>query len=388
VDLAARLRERRQEIERAIRARVRTVSDPSDVDDPEYVIALDGAVAAALDYALAAIEAEAERAPPIPPELLSQARLAARLGVGLDTVLRRYFAGYALLGDFILEESGEGEAADGLDRQAVIARLSGVLDQLVSTVGEEYSRAAHDAGRSTEELLASRVRRLLAGELSSARGLGYDVDGFHVGLVIPGPDTAEAMGQISRAMDCRLLLVRSGGTSWAWLGARRPIDPGRLLELARGGLREARAKVAVGEPAEGLAGWRLTHRQARAATPIALHGREPLVRYGDVALEAALLQDDLLAASLRQLYLAPLAGERDGGKTLRETLRAYLAAERNISSAAAMLSVNRNTVANRLRTVERLIGRDLSDCAAEVDTALRLDALSEPLFPRGAITRS
>ena len=96
------------------------------------------------------------------------------------------------------------------------------------------------------------------------------------------------------------------------------------------------------------------------------------MRYGDVALLVSALQDELLVSSLHRLYLEPLEAERDGGKALRETLRAYFAAGRNVSSAGAALGVNRNTVANRLRAVEAAIGRPISSRAAEVEIALRL----------------
>ena len=44
------------------------------------------------------LEAGERRTPVVPPALLAQARLDARDGVPLDTVLRRYFAGNALFG--------------------------------------------------------------------------------------------------------------------------------------------------------------------------------------------------------------------------------------------------------------------------------------------------
>jgi DNA-binding PucR family transcriptional regulator len=134
-----------------------------------------------------------------------------------------------------------------------------------------------------------------------------------------------------------------------------------------------RVIVTIGEPGEGLAGWRLSHRQAKAALPIAERREQPVLRYGDVTLQASILCDDLVATSLRQLYLEPLEGARDGGRMARETLRAYFAAERNISSAAAVLGVDRRTVSNRIRAIEDALGRPLKDCATELETALRLD---------------
>ncbi len=135
--------------------------------------------------------------------------------------------------------------------------------------------------------------------------------------------------------------------------------------------------MASGEPGRGLAGWRLTHRQAAAALAIAQRGQRRHARYAEVALIASLVQDELLVASLRSLYLLPLARSPDGGAVLREALRAYFGAGRNLTSAAAALGIDRRTVANRLRMVEECVGRSLDECALDLQMALRLDALSE-----------
>jgi DNA-binding PucR family transcriptional regulator len=92
-------------------------------------------------------------------------------------------------------------------------------------------------------------------------------------------------------------------------------------------------------------------------------------------LLASTLQDDLLAASLDQLYLAPLRAERDGGEAAKETLRAYFAASGNASSAASALGVNRRTVAARIASIEEKIGRTVDSVSAEIETALRLDEI-------------
>jgi DNA-binding PucR family transcriptional regulator len=51
--------------------------------------------------------------------------------------------------------------------------------------------------------------------------------------------------------------------------------------------------------------------------------------------------------------------------------------DRNVTSAAAALGVNRHTVSNRLRAVESRIGRPISSCVAEIDAALRLEDLRQ-----------
>jgi DNA-binding PucR family transcriptional regulator len=133
-----------------------------------------------------------------------------------------------------------------------------------------------------------------------------------------------------------------------------------------------RGSLVLGEVAEGLAGWRRTHRQARAALGIALRRRAPLTRYSEVALLSAISRDGDLLSYLSERYLAPLEAERDGGHTLRQTLGAYLAADRNVSSAAAALGIARQTVAGRLQTIERLIGQPLSACGAELEALLQI----------------
>jgi hypothetical protein len=380
-EVGERLRSRRAEIEQATLTRVYGVSDPADTVDPEYAEGLRAAVPAALDYGLTALERGVEHTPPLPPLLLVQARLAARHGVSLETVLRRYFAGFTLLGDFVIEEAERGGLLAGEALKRLLGSQAALFDRLVAAVGEEYARERETRLDSAEERRVALVEQLLAGELIDASELGYDFSAHHIGAIASGVGVRERLGDLAAELDCRLLHIRKGeGPVWAWLGARRPIDPDLMMQrLARAW--PPGASVAVGEPGEGLAGWRISHQQARAAMPIVLRRHQPLVRYGEVALLASILQDNLLATSLRQLFLAPLTHERDGGATLRETLRAYFAAQRNVSSTAAALGVNRSTVGSRLRAVDEHLGRPLSSCATEVEAALHLEELTQPAFP-------
>lgn len=373
-DLRARLEARRDELEREVLTRVNAIADPAEVSDPAYAQGLRATVAAGLDYALEAIERGEERAPSPPPALLAQARLAARSGVSLDTVLRRYLVGYTLLGDFVSREAEAGGLPAAPAR--LLRDLSATLDRLLAAVGAEYEREVESRGRSSEWRRAERVRRLLAGEPLETSEIGYDFGGHHTGLAADR-GAARPIRELATALDARLLLVRRDeATIWAWLGARRPLDPAEVERAASSSSERPPSALALGEPAEGPSGWRLTHRQAVAALSVAQRGPDPVVRYRDVALLASILQDDLLVTSLRRLYLEPLEAERDGGQALRDTLRAYFAARRNVSSAAAMLGVSRNTVGSRLRETEAVIGRPLSACGAELEIALRLNDMS------------
>jgi PucR C-terminal helix-turn-helix domain/GGDEF-like domain len=377
VELAERLRARSDEIERAILNRVYAISDPAAIVDPSYAEGLRAAISSALDYGLAGL-ADGDRRAEVPVALLAQARLAARNGVGLDTVLRRYLSGYALLVDFLIEEAQGAGSFSSEELKRLHRSQSTKLDRLIAAISEEYAREASLRIDTSERRRADVVRRFLEGELVDTSELAYDFDGNHLGLVAVGVGASQALQRVADSLDRRLLLARPDETTaWAWLGGRRAFDPAAMVGHFDENL-PGDVSVAMGEPGKGRTGWSLTHRQAAAALPIALRSAERLVRYGDVALVASILRDDLLATSLRQLYLAPLEQERDGGETLRKTLRAYFLADGNISSAAAALGVNRHTVASRLRTVEEKFDFPVDSRAADLEAALQLDRLDHP----------
>jgi PucR C-terminal helix-turn-helix domain/GGDEF-like domain len=220
------------------------------------------------------------------------------------------------------------------------------------------------------------VRRLLAGDSIDAgmlAELDYELHAFwHVGVIAAGEGAKAFSGRLNADFGRRLLPVSHGRTLWAWLGGSRApaaTDVERLSPIGHADL-----SVAIGEPGRGIDGWRLTHRQAHAALEVALRKPARFARYEDDRLLAAALQNETLARSLMQKYIAPLDRQREG-ETLRRTLRVYLDLESNASSAAHTLSVGRRAVKDRVHKVERLIGCHLHECLAELEVALRLDEL-------------
>lgn len=376
--LAARLRGRQAEIEQEILVRVYGVGDATESADLGYAEGLRAAVRAALDCGLAAAEHGTEDSLEVPPELLAQARLSARSGVSLDTVLRRYFAGFALLGDFIAQEVVVDDAV-GVepDLQLVWKAETVIFDRMIVAVTEEYTREVNTRLRSTEQRRTERVRSLLTGDLVDVALLGYEFDCWHIGVIAFGIEAGDVLRELATVLDRRLLLVRPDEkTAWAWLGGRSRILAREVLPHKSIDWPDA-VTVAIGEPARGIGGWRFTHRQANAAMSVARRGSQTVTHYAEVSLLASMLQDEVLARSLRDLYLLPLVELRDHGRTLCRTLRAYFEAERNVTSTAAALGVDRKTVSNRMHQVEERIGRPLTACAAEIEAALRLEELHQ-----------
>lgn len=375
-ELVARLRARLVEIEAATMTRVIAVAEPIG-DNPEYAVGLREAVRAAIDHGLTSLESSREVPPSVPAATVSQARLAARMGVPLDTVLRRYFAGYTLLLDYILAEARE-IALEGSELQELLRAQSLVHERVVAAVSDEYGRESRLREESGTGRRASLVRRLLEGEPIEASSLGYEFNGrHHHGFIARGPGGDDVVRQLAARYHCDcLVVIDAPGVAWGWLGTLEPLDTRAMIEDASA-LGEA-TTVAIAEPALGMGGWRLTHRQARAAATVAARTGERVVRYADVLLVAAVIQDDVLATSLTALYLAPLTEEGDGGEAARRTLRAYFGARRNVSSAAAALGINRQTVAKRLRAIDDRLGGVLDSHGPDLETALRLADLPSP----------
>jgi sugar diacid utilization regulator len=257
------------------------------------------------------------------------------------------------------------------DRQASL-----VLERrLAALAGEEGD--VEEATRHTPELgCAELVQRLLAGAPVNVGELGYDLDTCHLGVIASGVGAREVVRMLAVGTGRQLLTVQRGNELvWAWFGWRRQLPVTEIERLLSRRADPAGVSLAIGEPGDGIDGWRLTHWQARAALRVLLRSPQRLTRFADVALLALALSDRPLACSLQEMYLSPLGRQKDGGAASRETLRAYFVAGNNAATAAAALGVDRHTVERRLRLVERELGRALRTCQAELEVALRLEEL-------------
>jgi PucR C-terminal helix-turn-helix domain len=383
--LMLEVRGRRAEICHAILVRVRSIGPTGLVVDPEYLEGLRAAIGSAVDHTVESSLAVGDRPVPIPDEVTAQARLAARRNVPLETVLRRYLAGHFVFGDFVVEEAERRRLGPAVLRHILRSQAT-ETDRVLAAISATYTQELKFThALSGKRRIADRVRRLLDGELVDPDDLDYGFDRWHVGLLLQGPGGEAAVGLLASRLGARRMTVEGeDGLLWAWIGLREKPDlegiPRRALTVP------SEARVGVGEPCHGRAGWRLTHEQSRAALTVAVRGSASVVPYADVALLAAAMQDELLAASLHALYLEPLGEDRRDGKALRDTLRAYFTADGNVTSAAAALGVTRNTVTNRLRAIEARVGRLRPGRAGDLALALRLESVMEtdrPIEPTG-----
>ncbi len=374
-DIATRLRARAAEIEDALVSRIRSIEpDAPGMGDVHYEEAQRRAVVAVLDSALASIEHRAESAPAVPSEALTHARRAARSGVELATIIRRYGAANAEFTDFITQEVFHGSPVDpGTILRRIQRAQAHSADRLIATISDEYRTETHRVGRSLEQRQMARIRRLLAGDCADLTRIGYDLDAWHVALVGMGLGVGQALRGVAAGLDSRLLCIACDGQEgvWGWLGGKRNVvqaDIARMLRIRW----PSGVSLALGTLANGLAGWRETHSQAQDASLVSLYRPQVLTLYSDVALLVPWLRDESRGRWLIRTYLSPLDNGGPPNITLRATLRAYFDAGRNSSVAGNTLKVSRRTIRNRMTLVRQRLGSLVDDRQAELELALRL----------------
>jgi hypothetical protein len=253
-----------------------------------------------------------------------------------------------------------------------------LFERLAGAIEREYGEFHDSIAPKPEQQRAYTVRSLLTEEsvgFAELVELDYELHAaWHLGMIAVGSDLQPVLERMKHELACQLLQVAQGETVSIWLGASHKPDEAHLERLLSAN-RTAWRALALGQLRRGIDGWRQTHHEAKGVLSLALRRRGPHVRYSNGPLLAAALENKTLARWLTEL-LAPLRSRPDGGVPLLETLRAYIDAECNGTSAASILKVRRQTVTNRLSMAEELLGREFRSGLAELDVALRLVELS------------
>lgn len=369
-----RLHAARPGLDEAIHAHVREVAPGHAGEDLHYEAGQYAAVTESISFGLYALGRTNGNAAPVPPAPLAQARRAARFGVPLEILLRRYHAGQSRLLTLVeaeLEQAGFGDPRVAV---ATILTLQDYGNRLVAEVAREYAREMAMADPSHS--LGEAVQRLLAGVSLDTSCLDYRVDGvWHICVIAIGNGAHRAIAEFAGALNRAVLPVRySDSLVLAWLGGPRRIAPADLKGATLGTARHNLSLV-LSESCQDLEGWRRAYRQAQAALRIALLEQKPITLYSDVAWLTPWIADPARARDLIEIYLGPLNDMREGGIGARETLRAYLRAGGQLEVAAKALEIHRHTLTRRLRTIERQLGYTPYERHAGLELALRLELL-------------
>jgi DNA-binding PucR family transcriptional regulator len=236
-----------------------------------------------------------------------------------------------------------------------------VLDAVIP----RYQEVSAELNRSRRDHRRMVLAQILDGSIDAIteeldRILGYSLGDTHLAVVIETAGISLPATDIARlrdAADARgtLLAQHTARTSLVWLGRPGGFEPTNLSRLRRA-LVDTGHAIAVGEPADGVAGLRRTRQHAletqRVQHALGIDGCRCLWAH-EVRLEMLLLGDKQRARDFLTDELGPLGAGDSFARRLRETLLAWLTMGSH-GSAAAMLGVHENTVRNRLRAAEEL----------------------------------
>jgi PucR C-terminal helix-turn-helix domain/GGDEF-like domain len=377
-ELAQRLEDEIDELVETMLPRMRAEVPEYDIGSrPELRDAERASIYGNIRAVLGALDGD-RTLPDAPTEAMEEARVTARAGVPLESLLHTYRVGHAVIWERALDITEELAPA-GSSRLAVLKIgsrwLFSYVDAIASHVTMEYTRERDRILRSSIERRVQLVRDILDGATIDAGELGYDLDAEHLALVVQGPGAEAWIDELtSRLQRHPLTIAVSDQVVWAWLGARREFGTEGWRLMAGVSVPEG-TRAAVGEPRRAAEGFRRSHIEALAAHEVGRRLHAPIIRYDDVTLEAALLADEQVARRLVDHELGPLAEDDGRAAKLRTTLDAYLRTGQNASAAAAMLKVTDRTVAYRIRAIEDLLGRSVAARSPELATALRLRPL-------------
>jgi len=371
------------------------VQEIPDLRDDKRVLALLEAsvaenVATMLHILQHGIDLEKVHAPAAAEEY---ARRLAQRGVPVAALLRAYRIGSARFGDRCLQELGR-RSDDAAVISAAGLRIAGIVASYIDQVSEEvvsaYEFEKENWLRNQSAARGARVRALLKGEQVDVNAseviLGYRLRQHHLGVVtwITGASAGgAALGLLERATaevaaeancDGRPMFVpQDEFSAWAWmpLGAQRGIAPPGISVTS--GTGDDRIRFAFGEPAQGVTGFRRTHRQALSAQAIALAAGstgQVVTRFGEVAPLALMSGSIELLRAWVVETLGALADDNEHNARLRETLRVFLQENGSYKTTAERLTLHKNTVQYRVRKAEESLRVPVMQDRLHIELAL------------------
>ena len=321
-----------------------------------------------------------------PTAAVEYARRLAQRGVPVNALVRAYWLGQDTLLRRSLGEvrrQGSDPEVASLAGQRIVEITFGYIDWMSQRVVISYENERDQWLQNRNAVRAARTRELLAGDsvdmAAAEAALGYRLAQRHVGIVVwtriraSGEDELSPLERfvtrLAERVSCpvRPLFVPCDDSSaWAWLpiGRCAGIEPEVIRQTAGSG---GRVMVAVGEPAQGIDGFRITHTQAVQTQAVALLGgacAPQVTMFGQVGVAALLSADVEAARAWVSQVLGPLATDDDHCARLRETLRVFLATGGSYTASAAELAMHKNSVKYRVEKAGQERGRPYAATAS------------------------
>lgn len=331
---------------------------------------------------------------------LDYARDGAQHGIPLTTLMRSYRLAHAATSthfNAILQRHARNAEELRLASELGGAWMFSYVDAALCLVEAAYTAERDRWLRSAAASQAETIGTILAGQPIdtdvATRRLRHDVRRVHVAAIAwlesheEGRNTQAvleaAIRDIASAIGNQKPLVHPLGilSTAAWISSHSH-TPSKVLDELR--FRTAAApgvRVAIGEPAPGIAGFRSSYLEAVEAQRVARLADRPagsVTRYDNVVLRAIATANLDQARQFVRRELGPLGAADETTRRLAATVRAYLDENCSRGRTAKRLHVHDNTVAYRIRQAEELLGRPLERRTLELRVALALaDVVAE-----------
>jgi DNA-binding PucR family transcriptional regulator len=325
------------------------------------------------------------------PAAAQYARRLAQRGVPVSALLRSYRLGSSLFVEWMLAELSEDQDADPASTAAATVVVLRITTAYVDTVSEllvaayEHEREAWSQHHSIAR--ASRIATLLEGAdidvAATEAALGYRLRQTHLAVQLwfddlgPGADVMRLERAASAAAAVHggqhLLVLTDEASAALWLAVPEDLEDLGPVVAALTGTHQPAPRVALGNPAFGVRGFRASHRQATAARRVVAASRSggQATSFAEVGTVALLCADLEATKAWVADTLGPLAADEENAERLRETVRIFLNLGSSHTAAAEQLMLHKNSVQQRIARAEALRGRPFREDRADVELALR-----------------
>lgn len=323
----------------------------------------------------------------VPAPAAAYAQRLAQRGLPLEALLRAYRLGDHRFIQWFLQRLGHHASSEEelvAATSETVAFTVEYVDRISEALIDIYRDERKLWGQRTETARAAQIRAVIhddtLDEATAEIMSGHVMRNWHVGIVawvpMDDPDAVRHIEEAAQALRViggadMLAVPGDDHTLWCWMSSATSVPADRDA-FTRVIARCPAARIAVGEPARGLAGFRTTHREALRAQTVA-EAASPgaaVTSYAQVQLTALLAEnlDDLRSWVARTL--GDLARDDDAMARLRETVRIFLETGGSFSEAAKRLHVHRNTVHYRMKRADEVRGRPMSEDRIYVEVAL------------------
>ncbi|MCW2760948.1 MAG: pucR 1 [Marmoricola sp.] len=295
-------------------------------------------------------------------------RRRARQGVPMELVLSAYTLGSRILWQTLVEQAEHGDIDDAVLLEAGQSVWS-ALDVQNAVMIDGYRRESARLQRRDLQRQQSILDALVEGrgadlefgaEAREALGIGGDAgiacvvalyDGALDEPLTPAEDRLERLGVTS------FWHVRAG-VYFGLLAGPLLEEPG-LVELFT---PHATGRVGVATSPEGIAGFATAFQLATRAAETLARGQRRAVSVTERLPEVLLAGSPQIGPLLMARTVGPLLAQPEAhAQTLLDTLAAVLRHDGSAKHAAEELFCHRNTVIYRMKQIEQLTGRGLTD---------------------------